>query len=154
MTIQPEAPTVTNTNEAPFPFELQELVRSLRYRPGWRFSLETIDRGQGSKGLTFIVITSVVDTYAPDEPMRVAHYMPVPPASFDRASWQRWLLDQLLDIEVHEACEFFQVDGARPFAPNHGPGRNPYTIRELGTVADAETSFRGERDEGSQGGDS
>jgi hypothetical protein len=152
MTLEREAPTVMNTNEAPFPFELQELVRSLRYRPGWTFSLDHIDRGQGSKGLTFVVTTSVYDTYAPDQPMRVAHYMPVPPASFDRGSWQRWMLDQLLEIEVHEACEFFQIDGGRPFAPNHGPGRNPYTIRELGTVEDAETSFRGERDEGSQGG--
>lgn len=144
--------TVMNSNEAPFPFELQELVHTLKYRPGWRFSLEDVDRGQGSKGLTLCVVSQGYNTYEPElgETYRVMHYMPVPPASFDKRAWQRWLLDQLLDIEVHEACEFFQVEGARPFAPNHGPGRNPYTILEVGTVEDAETSFRGERDEGSQ----
>ena len=60
----------------------------------------------------------------------------------------------MLAIETHEACEFFQVDGVRPFVPNHGPGRNPYTVLELGSVADAETTFRGERREGTQGRDS
>lgn len=149
------SPTVKNTNAAPFPFELQELVRTITYRPGWRFSLDHVDRGQGSEGLTLCVITQGYDTYAPEkgETYRVMHYMPVPPASFDRRSWQRWILDQILQIEVHEACEFFQVDGVRPYAPNHGPGRNPYTVLELGTAEDAETSFRGERDEGSQSGD-
>lgn len=76
--------------------------------------------------------------------------MPVPPAAYDRRSWQRWLFDQVLLVEQHEACEFFQVDGRRPYAPNHGPGRNPYTIHELGTAADAETDFRGRRDTGTQ----
>jgi hypothetical protein len=39
---------------------------------------------------------------------------------------------------------------ARPFAPNHGPGRNPYSVLEVGRVEDAETRFTGERVEGSQ----
>lgn len=32
----------------------------------------------------------------------------------------------------------------RPYAPNHGPGRDPYTVHELGTDMDRRTSFRGE----------
>jgi hypothetical protein len=31
----------------------------------------------------------------------------------------------------------------RPYAPNHGPGRNPYVVHELGLNIDARTSFRG-----------
>jgi hypothetical protein len=34
--------------------------------------------------------------------------------------------------------------------PHHGPGNDPYVVWEHGTLADAETSFRGVRDEGSQ----
>lgn len=141
-----------NTQEAPFPVELDEAVQGMSYRPGWRFSLEWVDRGQGSKGLTFCVVSQGYDTYNPDrgETYRVMHYMPVPPAAFDRRAWERWLLDQLLAIEAHETCEFFQINGQRPFAPNHGPGRNPYSVIEVGTVEDAETTFRGEHQEGSQ----
>ena len=133
-----------NTNVAPFPNELADIVEHLEYRRGYAFEL------QGSEGLTFKVLSAQVDTYDQDRPLRVWHYFPVPPAAYNRESWLRWVLDRLVEIETHEACEFMVVDGARPFAPNHGPGWDPYTIRELNTVEAAETSFRGERDEGSQ----
>jgi hypothetical protein len=134
-----------NTQTAPYPDELADLVSTMSYRPGWQFVLEHLDRGQGSEGLTFKVLTKGYDTYNPErgETYCVWHYFPVPPAAYDRRAWQRWLLDQLLDVEIHEACEFFQIGGERPFAPNHGPGRDPYTILELGTDLDARTSFRG-----------
>lgn len=81
---------------------------------------------------------------APRPPYRVNHYLPVPPAAYDERSWRRWLLDQVLLVERHEACEFFEVDGERSYAPSHGPGNDPYIIREVGTDEDRRTSFRGE----------
>jgi hypothetical protein len=142
-----------NTQVAPFPHELADLVATMSYRPGWEFKLvPNLDRGQGSEGLTLIVTSIGYNTYSPQngESYRVQHYMIPPPAAFDRKAWTRWLLEQLLLIEQHETCEFFQIDGNRPFAPNHGPGRDPYVILELGTLEDAETSFRGVRDQDSQ----
>jgi hypothetical protein len=68
----------------------------------------------------------------------------VPPAAYDRRSWQRWLFEQFRLIESHEAAEFFQIGGERPYAPSHGPGHDPYMIREVGTVEDQRTTFRGE----------
>jgi hypothetical protein len=141
-----------NTQTAPFPAELADIVEKLEYRPGWSFRLEHEDRGQGSEGLTLTAISDQFDTYNPERRMRVRHLFPVPPAAYNRQSWLRWVLDRLIEIETHEACEFMVVDGKRPFAPNHGPGWDPYGIRELNTAEAAETSFRGERDEGSQGG--
>lgn len=146
---QPKAP---NRNVAPFPEELADIVENLTYRPGWRFFLEDIDRGQGSEGLTFKVLSDGVDTYNPEQPMKVWHFFIVPAAAYNRESWLRWVLDRLIEIETHEACEFMVVDGKRPFAPNHGPGWDPYIIRELNTAEAAETSFEGVRHEGSQGG--
>ena len=130
---------------APFPTELAELVRGMYYRPGWRFVLDDIDRGQGSEGLTLVVTTLGYNSYHPEqgETYRVNHYMPVPPAAFDRRSWRRWLLEQCMLVDRHEACEFFQIDGERPYAPSHGPGNDPYLIREVGTDEDVRTSFRG-----------
>jgi hypothetical protein len=137
------------TNTAPYPTALAELVGEMAYRPGWRFALDHVDRGQGSEGLTLEVRSLGYDTYHPDrgENYGVIHYMPVPPPAFDKRAWQRWLLDQLLLIEAHETCEFFQIGEERPFAPNHGPGRNPYSVLERGTDEDARTSFRGVRKE-------
>lgn len=141
-----------NVQVAPYPDELNDLVEALDYKRGWEFSLASVDRGQGSEGLTLNILITTPDTYHPDQLRRVMHYMPVPPAAFDQRAWRRWLFEQILQVERHEAMEFFQIGGRRPYAPSHGPGNDPYMVREVSTVADAETSFRGERDEGSQGG--
>lgn len=46
------------------------------------------------------------------------------------------MLDRIHDVEIHEMCEFFVLDGARPYAPNHGDGRDPYTIFEYADAAE------------------
>lgn len=131
---------------APYPKILAALVEELRYRPGWRFALQEEDRDQGSKGLTFSVVALGYNSYHVDrgEVYRVKHDFPVPPAAFNAQSWRRWLLDCLIKVETHEACEFFMIDGDRPYAPHHGPGHDPYVVFELGTDEEARTSFRGE----------
>jgi len=138
--------------EAPYPNALACLVECLEYRPGWRFTLEDLDRGQGSQGLTLIITTLGYDSRHPGrgESYRVNHYMPVPPAAYDTRSWQRWLLDQCLLVERHEAMEFFALHDSpgsehltHPYSPSHGPGNDPYLVREVGTDLDQRTSFRG-----------
>lgn len=134
------------TQEFPFPAELATLVADLVYRPGWTFDLLDWDRGQGSKGLTLIITTCGYDSYHPDrgESYRVNHYMPVPPASFDRRSWLNWLFNQLLLVEKHECMEFFTIDGVKPMAPAHGPGNDPYLVLTYGGDMDRRTKFTGE----------
>lgn len=77
------------------------------------------------------------------DPYRVHHYRIVPAATFNRESWQRWLFDQVLEVERHEAMEFFDIDGSVPYAPNHGPGHDPYVVRELATSEERATSYKG-----------
>lgn len=134
-----------NTQTAPYPDALWGLVDKMSYRPGWTFELEHLDRGQGSEGLTFVVTSKGYNSYHPDrgETYRVQHYFPVPPAAFNEQSWRRWLLECMLKIESHEACEFFAIGEDRPYAPHHGPGHDPYVIFEHGTDQDRRTSFRG-----------
>ena len=142
--------TVILSQRAPYPEILAELVDDLQYRPGWHFQLVNLDRGQGSEGLTFVVTTKDLDSYHPErgETYRVAHYFIVPAAAYDARSWRRWLLDRLLEVESHEACEFFMIGGVRPYAPSHGPGNDPYMIREMGTYEDVDTRYTGERAHG------
>jgi hypothetical protein len=129
---------------APHPALLEELVAGLTYKAGWDFAVRDLDRGQGSQGLTLCIRIVTPDSYHPETLRRVMHYMPVPPAAFDVRSWRRWLFEQILLVERHEACEFFQVGGARPYAPHHGPGNDPYVVFELGTDEDVRTSYLGE----------
>jgi hypothetical protein len=128
---------------APLPKPLYELVDEFSYKAGWRVTLDDVDRGQGSEGLTLCILIETPNSYNHDELRRVMHYMPVPPAAYNRRSWQRWLLEQILAVERHEACEFFEVGGTKPYAPNHGPGNDPYVIVELTTDEDRRTQFTG-----------
>lgn len=136
--------TASMRQTAPFPDALKKLVDGLTYRAGWTFSLEDTDRGQGSEGLTLKILIVCADTYHPESRIRICHYMLVPPAAYDARSWRRWLLDQVLLVERHEACEFFQIDGQRPYAPNHGPGNDPYIVFDHATDEESRTSYLGE----------
>lgn len=126
---------------APFPHALAELVAHASYRPGWRFHLTDIDRDKDAagnivgRGLTLVITTLGRNSYRLEdaETYRVHHYFIVPAATYDVRAWTRWLFDRLIDVESHEAMEFFKLDGRRPFAPSHGPGNNPYAVRERQT---------------------
>jgi hypothetical protein len=130
--------------EAPFPHVLAGLVEKLTYRPGWSFHLSDRDRGQGSRGLTLSIHVTGPDSYHPEKQISVVHFMPVPPAAFNERSWRNWLFEQILLVEQHEAQEFFTIDGAKPYAPAHGPGNSPYLRIEYGSDTDRRTSFRGD----------
>jgi hypothetical protein len=137
--------------EAPYPDALAGLADRLEYRRGWTFELADLDRGQDSRGLTLLITIHTADSYDQDKRRSVVHYMLVPPAAYDVRSWQRWLFDQILLVERHEAMEFFTIHdspgsehSAKPYAPSHGPGNDPYLIREVGTDLDRRTSFRGD----------
>lgn len=142
--------------EAPFPSALAGLVSRLSYRPGWAFRLSDIDRDEDvdgkvvGRGLTLVVITRGYNSYKPSdgENYRVHHYFIVPAATYDERAWRRWLFDRLIDVETHECMEFFKIDSRRPYAPSHGPGNNPYSVRDRQTEEDAHTMFDRSRTKG------
>ncbi|MCU1495583.1 MAG: hypothetical protein JWO62_3347, partial [Acidimicrobiaceae bacterium] len=151
---------------APFPFDLAALVASVEYRPGWTIKLVDVERdpadthGHSAGGLTLRITTCGYNSYHPDhgETYRVHHYSIVPAATYNRARWLRWLFEQFLLVERHEAMEFFKlavgnhfeedtsvsVQYERPFAPTHGPGMDPYIVHEAASAIQTATSFRGE----------
>lgn len=130
-----------NTQQAPYPDALRILVNQLTYKPDWEFELADTNRGQGSVGLTLTITPTVPNSLRPSEIMRVQHLFPVPPAAYNADSWMRWLLDRILDVESHEACEFFQIDGERVYAPHHSEGEDPYVIWQIGDLATAKKRF-------------
>lgn len=139
---------------APYPMALAELVAALEYREhlGWSTWLDNDcqrdkpGRHSGeSRGLTLVVQRTGPDTYHPDRVISVLHYFPVPPATFTRGSWQRWLFDTLGKVDEHERMEDFVIGGTRPYAPLHKPGEDPYVVHDVASWADADTDFRGRR---------
>lgn len=46
---------------------------------------------------------------AVDALLPVNHYFPVPPATYNRESWTRWLFDRLGDVDTHERMEDFAL---------------------------------------------
>lgn len=139
--------------EGPYPAELADLVSRVRFRPGYKVSLENRDRGQGSRGLTLVILTNEPDTYNPDRWRPVYHYHIVPAAAYNRQSWQQWLFDRLHEVSLHEDMEWFRLaadDGTehRPLAPNHGPGWDPYMVTVTAPAEAKRTSYLGTLNEG------
>jgi hypothetical protein len=102
---------------APYPVELRNLVENCRYRPGWEVRLEDdLDRDEVDgevvgRGMTLVITTLGYNSYHPerDQTYRVNHYFIVPAATYNRQSWQRWLFEQFVLVETHEAMEFFVI---------------------------------------------
>lgn len=110
---------------------LKRLVASLAYKPGWKFMILDMDRGQGCAGTTLAITTTQPDSWDHTKTVPLWHSMPVPAAAYNEQAWTRWLLEQILLVEKHEAMEFFKINGEAPFFPSHGPGWHPYDTREV-----------------------
>jgi hypothetical protein len=114
---------------------LADVVARISYKPDWTITLEEMRReGEhlaGGEGLTLRVRFTCADSTGKGGPQPLDHVFAVPPALYTRETWERWVLDCLVQMETHEAMEWFKVDGWAPFFPMHGTanGHNPYTIQ-------------------------
>lgn len=134
----------------PYPWGLAQLLNDTKYKQGWRFSLDELVRDTLRDGTalaggpTLCIWIDPPDAYNPDKRRPVVHYFIVPAATYTPEAWRRWLFDRIMDVELHEAMEFFTVAGEHPYAPTHGPGQNPYVIHEYRDDIERRTSFRGD----------
>lgn len=121
---------------------LAQVVSEITYKDGWTLRLDYIERPTeqytGSEGLTLRIHAVVPNSVKPGQVTYVEHWMAVPPTSWARDAWVRWVLDQIILVETHEAMEFYSVGGFKPYFPAHGPGRDPYEI----SLTDAEIDRR------------
>jgi hypothetical protein len=122
---------------------LRELVEQVRCKPGWTFSLKPDEEG----ALTLWITVRGVDSFDPTRQFTVRHPHPVPKTTFNAKSWRQWIRDQCIRTEVHEVCEWLRFGEGesemRPFLPTHGPGEDPYALREYRSEDDAFTTQNG-----------
>lgn len=120
---------------------LRKIVDEVECKPGWVFHLVNSEE----EGLRLrITDTECVNSYSdPPEPMPLAHFFPVPTATYNYGSWLWWVFSCCLAVENHELGEWFRIDDKRPFAPMHGPGENPYVITQVRSETDVLTAQDG-----------
>lgn len=103
--------------------DLTGLVASLRYKPGWTFKIA------GPLNGSLCVYATTPNSQRPGE-RTTQHQFVIPDFELDGRTPIRWLFDCLLLCELHEAGEFFQVAGERPFYPHHQDEGSPYVLVE------------------------
>ena len=118
---------------------LAGLVGRVRCKPGWSFRLVR------DPALRLVIRIECIDSAAPEagRPMRLDHFFPAPLATYNAATWLRWIFECCRGVENHELGEFFRIGSERPFAPLHGPGEDPYTVHEFRPAEDALTTQDG-----------
>ena len=95
----------------------------LSYKPGWTFKIG------GPLGRYLCVYASTIDSQDRSSTRLTQHMFEIPANDFpDEHTAARWIFDQLLLCELHEAGEFFEVDGFAPFFPNHQDEGSPYEL--------------------------
>ena len=97
------------------------LVASLAYKPGWVFKVGGPDRA-----FLCIFATTPDSMRLPLE--RTTQHMFRLPEWETVVAGARWVFGCLLQAELHEACEFFAVDGFRPHFPHHQEEGSPYEL--------------------------
>ncbi len=116
---------------------LADIVSRIRCKHNWSFRLQQELEGE----LRLVIIVAGFDSSKPNDlkPFRVAHYFPVPEATYNYKTWRRWVFERCRGVENHELGEWFRDENERPFAPLHGPGEDPYTVHEFRPEEDALT---------------
>jgi len=99
---------------------LAEVLDGFRYKPGWLFSVP--DRDHLAVGTPTLDSKTFATKF-------VTHVFGVPRCE-PPEGWIRWLFDRVVDIDRHEAGEFFTVCGSKPYYPNHGRQGDPYVLRD------------------------
>jgi len=113
---------------------LEDLLEEIEYKrdepPADRFAFERNDEANYA---VLYIFTYNKNTYKPEVMRHTRHEFIVPPATYNRHTWARWVFEKIVAIETHETAEWFFVDGERQFAPHHGNGEDPYMVWHLGT---------------------
>lgn len=89
---------------------LNKILERFTYKPSWTFTI--------CEGRLFIRALAP-DTDDHTKIIPINFQTSIPRFRTPDYPWDRWLLDQILNVERHEAEEFFKIDGVKVFDP-HG----------------------------------
>jgi hypothetical protein len=94
--------------------DLQAELERVSYKPGWEF--RAYDGAWHGQHLQ--IRCEVENTYRPGETVPLDIHVVLVGGFESPAQFHRWLLKRIVEAEVHEAREFFKVDGQIVFDPH------------------------------------
>ena len=116
---------------------LRKIIEETRCKPHMSFTFFVSNDGAPFLHILFRERNNFDDT----KPFNVIHEHPVPFATYNEKTWRRWIFNQCMRSMSHEIGESLRFgegdDECRPFLPTHGPGEDPYDIREYRNEDDA-----------------
>lgn len=111
---------------------LEAVLKTIKYTrdvpPAGHDARFEVYRDDENNYAVLYIFTYQPNTYHPERMRHTRHEFVLPVATYNRETWVRWVFDQIAKIEIHEACEAFQVNGERVYAPHHGNGWDPYAF--------------------------
>lgn len=107
--------------------KLTEIIATLAYKPKWQFMI-THDIPQ--KFCVHIECEDSTGRYDPrfQSKFHVAHHFEIPPYDMPIEELERYILDRIMDVDRHEAMEFFKIKGKAVFMPDHSDVTKLYSI--------------------------
>jgi len=108
--------------------DVAALIPTIRYKPGWTFKLG------GPERRFLCVFATTPDSLNPARERCTQHMFEIPDPSPLGADAARWIFDHLLLAELHEAGEFFDIAGHRPYFPHHQDEGSPYELPDRWAV--------------------
>lgn len=111
---------------------IKELLKDVTYRDGWKLSVFAIGShdGVGRIYSALKIEIECEDSQKDDKKIQLEHRFQIPPFLMDEDETLRWILDCIITVERHEACEWLKVKGVSPFLPDHDFDGDPYRIPE------------------------
>lgn len=103
--------------------DLQLAVESLKYLPGWRFNLYEMP---GMYQRILEINLDTIDSGDMKTPIKIRHAFSAPPAFGNYPDPDGWIFSCIMKVHRHEAGEMFEIEGKKPFYPQHGLGSDPY----------------------------
>jgi hypothetical protein len=94
---------------------LEAMLARVTYKPGWRLEIRPSPAQGVQKAL--YVVAEIANSWRPEEDGYFGRSAPIPP-SLDKAAFYRFVFEEVLEMERHEAREWFRVDGVPPFDPH------------------------------------
>lgn len=101
-----------------YPMVLQSVIDVVKYKPGWSFNVMGFAGSARGLNVRIETINSITGEQA-----ILGHQFSIPRNAhlWTREQCEEWVLRRILDVETHEACEFFRIEDQRPYFPGHGP---------------------------------
>ena len=124
--------------------KLGMIIKDLTYKPKWSFWLDdgvptkfvvhiecedsTGQHNPFFKGMFYDGSGTFTEYDVEPKPFQVRHVFAIPTVDMTIVELERYVLDRIMDVDRHEAMEFFKIQGRAVFMPDHSDVTKLYSI--------------------------